>query len=291
MKLLVTTSRSLLLLDTASGELRRLHQGGGLYYGITATRRHYLVAARGRGVSSTVPAAEERGEILVFDRRFGHVDTWRAPFALRDMHEIAWHRKHLWVTCSFDDMVAVRTPDGAWQQWYPLGEPATEPRDVHHFNSLYLHGRHLWLLAHNRGPSEILQFDIPSRRLLGRRALGCQAHNLRPMAGQWHTCSSGEGAIVGLAGTRMETGGFPRGMVRLSGGWAVGISELAERDRRDFTSGEVVVFDRSWREQRRFVLHGEGLVLDMFPVCSFFATLRTWYALQRPVIQWLNVKA
>ena len=273
MKLLVTTSRSLLLLDAASGAFRPLHRGAGLYYGIAATRRHYLLAARRRMVSSATPAAAERGEILVLNRHFEHVDTWRAPFPLRDMHEIKWHRNHLWVTCSFDNMIAVRTPDGAWQQWYPLGEPTTAQRDLNHFNSLYLRGRQLWLLAHNRGPSHILHFDLASRRLLGRSPLGQQAHNLWRSGGRWHTCSSAESALLAADGWRLPTGGFPRGIARLPQGWALGLSELAERDRRDYTDGQLVLFDRHWRERRRHRLAGEGLVLDVLPVYGVFATL------------------
>ena len=265
MSLLVTTSRSLLLLDTDSGTLRPLHRGAGLYYGIAATPRHYLVAARRRMVSSSEPAAAERGEILVFDRHFQPVDTWLAPFPLRDIHEIAWHRRHLWVTCSHDNMLAIRAPDGRWDAWYPLGEPAGEPRDINHFNSLRLAGNDLWLLAHNRGPSEILHFDIARRRLLARHPLGQQAHNVWRHAGQWCTCSSGEGALRGSAGFSVTTGGFPRGVARLPGGWAVGVSGLAERSRRDLTDGHVILFDRHWRETRRLPLPGEGLVLDLLP--------------------------
>jgi len=273
MKLLVTTSRSVLLFDPRSGAFPPIHEGGGLYYGITPTPRHYLVAARRRMVSSATPADHERGEILVFNHRFEHVDTWQAPFALRDMHEIKWHRGYLWVTCSFDNMVAVRTPRGGWQQWYPLGEPSGAVRDINHFNSLALKGDDLWLLAHNRGGSEILHFDIPTRTLRSREALGHQAHNLWRVGGRWHTCSSAEGAVVGAAGLRVPTGGFPRGIAKLPQGWVVGISELAERGRRDFTDGQLALFDRHWREQGRHTLAGEGLVLDLLPVCGIFATL------------------
>ena len=146
-------------------------------------------------------------------------------------------------------------------------------RDINHFNSLALKGDDLWLLAHNRGGSEILHFDIPTRTLRSREALGHQAHNLWRIGGRWHTCSSAEGAVVGAAGLRVPTGGFPRGIAKLPQGWAVGISELAERGRRDFTDGQLALFDRHWREQGRHTLAGEGLVLDLLPVCGIFATL------------------
>lgn len=265
MKLLVTTSRSLLLFDTASGSFRPVHRGAGLYYGITETPRHYLVAARRRMVSSDEPAEGERGEILVFNRRLEHLGSWEPPFALRDVHEIKWHRRHLWVTCSHDNMLAVRTPDGRWQQWYPLGEPPGPHRDVNHFNSLYLRGDSLWVLAHNRGPSEILRFDLATRTLHERLPLGRQAHNLWRVGGRWHTCSSGDGTVVAEGGLCVPTGGFPRGIARLARGWAVGISELAERSRRDFSAGSVALYDDAWLPLGAHPLHGEGLVLDLLP--------------------------
>jgi hypothetical protein len=56
----------------------------------------------------------------------------------------------------------------------------------------------------------------------------------------------------------------------------VGVSALAERGRRDFTDGEIVIFDRRWIEKARHLLEGEGLVLDLLPVCRVFATLSGW---------------
>lgn len=265
MKLLVSTSRSLLLLDAQTGNYQPIHRGAGLYYGITRTARHYLVAARRRMVSSTAPVAEERGEILIFNRRLAHIGTWQAPFALRDIHEIKWHRRHLYVTCSYDNLIAIRNPGGEWRQWYPLGEAQTEARDRNHFNSLYLQGRSLWLLAHNRGPSDILQFDIPSRTLVHRQPLGHQAHNLWRIRGIWHTCSSAEGGIATADGRFIPTGGFPRGIAQLPQGWAVGLSQIAERSQRDFSTGQVVMVDRHWQATRRYPLPGEGLVLDILP--------------------------
>ena len=265
MKLLVTTSRSLLLFDVNTGNCQPIHRGAGLYYGITTTPRHYLVAARQRMVSSATAVDAEKGEIFVFNQRLQPVGSWQSPFALRDMHEIKWYRRHLWVTCSYDNMLAIRTPAGHWQQWYPLGEPTTELRDINHFNSLYLQGNHLWLLAHNRGPSEILQFDITSRTLLQRLPMGRQAHNLWRTSNQWHTCSSADGGITNQTGRFIATGGFPRGIAQLKHGWAVGVSQLAERDRRDLSQGQIVIFDHQWQESSRHILNGEGLILDIQP--------------------------
>jgi hypothetical protein len=132
--LLLTTSQSLLLLDTDSGLATRLDSGRGLYYGLARDGDHLYVAARNRLVSSDVPAADERGEILIFDRRLQPCGSLRAPFPLRDLHEIAWHGGKLWATASHDNLVAVYDGSG-WQQWYPLGEPRRrrpEPPELLH---------------------------------------------------------------------------------------------------------------------------------------------------------------
>jgi hypothetical protein len=263
MHCLISTSRSLLLWDSETGRHRPLHQGAGLYYGMAATPDRYLVAARHRMVSSPVPPWDERGEILVFDPSLRQVDTWRAPFPLRDIHEIAWGEGRLWVSCSFDNLIALRHPDGRWESWYPLGEPRGEPRDRNHFNSFALGPQALWIVAHNRGASEVLEFTLPDRGLRRRWYFGQQAHNLWQHGGRWHTCSSIEGCVIGQDGRRIPVGGFTRGVARLASGWLIGVSQLAERAQRDWTDGQLVQFDEHWRERARHGLPGEGLVLDL----------------------------
>lgn len=263
--LLVTTSHSFLRVDPASGAFEPIHRGRGLYFGIATDGRGYFVAARGRMVSSETAAERERGRVLLFDAALRFVGELVAPFPLRDMHEILWHGGKLWVTCSHDNMIAIfdaRTR--RWERWYPLGRPAQPPYNLNHFNSLAMAGGALAIVAHNRGPSELLRFDPDRRTLLSREPLGNQSHNIRTTArGAWLTCSSGEGALVASDGWRLEVGGFPRGLLFGGSENYVGISEIAERRNRDLTTGKLRVFDRDWRPLRTLELPGEGLVLDI----------------------------
>jgi lipopolysaccharide transport system ATP-binding protein len=264
--LLVTTSHSLLWLDAATGRSCPVHRGAGLYYGMASDARYVYVGARRRMVSSPAPQTGERGAILAFDHQLTLQHTWEAPFPLRDIHEIALHDGVLWVTCAFDNMVATRDADGHWRAWYPLGEPDGAHRDVNHFNSIAFTPGKIHLLAHNRGASERIEFSLPERRLLAREPLGQQAHNLWQTPSGWATCSSGEGRLVGDDGLAVHTGRFPRGIAFLRGGGAaVGVSELAERQHRDLTSGAVLLFDAHWNLQTQWSLPGEGLVLDIKP--------------------------
>ena len=269
-QLLLTTSQSFLLLDTGSGALRPLDRGHGLYYGIARHDDRIYVAARNRLVSSDVPQRDERGEILIFDQALRLCGALRAPFPLRDIHEIAWRGGKLWVTCSFDNMIALF--DGAsWERWFPLGIGPDEPCDANHFNSFMFEDDRVWILAHNRGASELLAFSLHTRTLVQRVTLGNCGHNIWREDSQLFTCSSAEGKLLGERGFLLETGGFPRGVAFAGNTRCVGISEQAERQARDFTAGKLLIFAKDWSLQNEIALPGEGLILDMLPLPEGFS--------------------
>ncbi len=265
---LVTTSHSILKLEPDTGEVEPIHHGSGLYYGIATDGENYFVAARGRLVSSTVSPEEERGSVLVFDRSLRQTGEIFAPFPLRDMHEILWHAGNLWITCSYDNMLAVYRPaSGEWERWYPLGETASAPLDLNHFNSIAVVRDAMYVIAHNFGASELFRFDRETRVLLSRTPFGMQSHNIRQCDdGALMTCSSAEGAVIDTAGRRIDVGGFPRGLWLGARGNYVGISEINERQDRDLSDGRLLVFDLAWKNPRTIDLRGEGLVLDVLPM-------------------------
>jgi len=268
MKLLVTTSQSLLLVDTDSGASKAytaLDRGRGLYYGIAESGGKLFVASRQRAVSSGAERETERGQILVFDKKLRPLGLLTAPFPLRDLHEIAWHDGKLYASCSHDNMVAIYDGE-SWEQWFPLGgslEDGKGPGDINHFNSFFFEEGRIWVLAHNRGPSELLAFSLDSRELIERIDLGNSAHNIWRERDHLFTCSSIDGKIVGKDGFVLETGGFPRGVAFAPGLRCVGVSAMAERKARDFTTGKLALYDEAWRPLKDIVLHDEGLVLDV----------------------------
>lgn len=271
MDLLLTTSQSFLLLDTDSGRATRLAGGDGLYYGIARHGEHLYVAARKRLVSSPVPSSEERGEILMFDRQLRQCGSLRAPFPLRDLHEIAWHDGKLWATASYDNLIAIY--DGSrWEQWYPLGGPGVG--DQNHLNSFMFEDGLVWILAHNRGPSELLAFSLATRELVQRIGLGNCGHNIWRERGRLHTCSSAESRLLSDDGFVLDTGGFPRGIAFDAASRCIGISMLVERKARDFSSCKVLVTDRDWRPRHEIALDDEGLVLDLMALPDGFALPR-----------------
>lgn len=260
--LLVTTSRSLLLLDPTRACAERIDAGRGLYYGIEQTATAIYVAARRRMVSSDIPIDSERGAILRFDRALESAHVIEADFPLRDLHQIRRVGTRLFVTCSHDNLIAI-LDGGTWSKWFPLGEPDTPPLDRNHFNTIELIDGHLCVVAHNFGDSELLFFDPDTLRLRSRIPLGRHAHNVWRSDGEWMTCSSSEGRLVGSAGTSLEVGGFPRGICWTGTRWFIGLSEVAERTERDFTDAGIAEVDAVGQVSRVLHLPAEGLVLEV----------------------------
>lgn len=158
----------------------------------------------------------------------------------------------------------VSTYDGCrWERWYPVGPPASEPLDANHFNSVFGDGEDLVVVAHNLGTSDILRFRLPDLTLVEQLPLGVQAHNVWRVGEEIYTCSSAEGSIRGSKGFELSTGGFPRGVAITEDRYYVGISELSERNQRDFTSSEIQIYDRSWKLERKLFLRDEGMVLEL----------------------------
>lgn len=261
--LLVTTSVSFLKVNIKTYEVSVIHRGYGLYYGITKAKNYYMVAARRRMVSSDIPMDAERGVILLFNNKLEKVDEIEAPFPLRDMHEIKWFDNKLWVTCSYDNMIAILEGKN-WKRWYPLGEPIEEPFDKNHFNSFYFQVNSIWILAHNKGDSELLEFDLKTLELKSKISLGKQAHNIWKDGEVFYTCSSAESKLVGTNGWELFTNGFPRGIAFSKKKIFVGVSEFEERKKRDYTTGKILIFKRDWELEKVLSIENEGLILDLF---------------------------
>jgi hypothetical protein len=193
------------------------------------------------------------------------VRSLQPSFALRDIHQILVHAGILWVTCAFDNAISIY--DGHdWTQWYPRGKAASGPGDVNHFNSLTIFGNEICIVAHNRGSSELLFFELPDLAFTRSISLGTWAHNAWMHGKELMTCSSEEGCLMGVNGTRVNTGGFPRGIAYTNDEIYVGISERIEREDRDFSTAAIAVFDCEWRSLRTVTLPSEGMVLDLMPI-------------------------
>lgn len=264
-RVLVTTSFSLLLVDLNTGEIKPIHRGLGLYYGIaTDNFSRYWIAARRRMVSSNCSSEIQSGVILEFDSNLRFIKEIPAPFPLQDMHQIAWRNGTLWITNTRNNCISL-FHDGVWDNWYPLIDDINSPTDVHHYNSItFDDDGSVWILAHNHGPSELLYFRGEHRTLSLRIAMGKISHNIWIDQGVLYTLSSAEGAALNSLGETWILGGFPRGVETLSGGsMAIGINEHAPRELRDQTISRIDVFDYNRTIIRSINLDGEGMLLDI----------------------------
>lgn len=280
-KLVVTTSQSILLVDTKDGSYFRIHHGEGIYYGISTFNQKLYVASRNRQLDSPNKVQTELGQILVFDNTGKLCERLHAPFPLRDMHQIAWHEGKLYISCSFDNMVAIFDgttwekwfPLGSiWEKWFPLGTiwdklipfGYSYKRDINHFNSFFFKDNCIWILAHNLGFSELYAFSEVNRVLVQKMEMGICAHNIWFEDGQFFTCSSKESKVLSDKGRVIEIEGFLRGVAFAENFRYVGVSEIGDRKIREYSSAKLLMFDGNWQKQKEIILEGEGQIRDIY---------------------------
>jgi hypothetical protein len=279
LKFLVTTSRSFLLLEYPQMNQKVLHQGYGLYYGITYNQDFIYVAARKRMLTSSVDRSDEDGVILVFNKELClHDEITSTAFPLRDIHQIEYDNGKLYVTCSFDNMIAIYDfKTTTWRQWFPIQE--ARGSDIHHFNSFLIEEESIFILAHNFGNSQIYQFSKDSLDYVGQKIeLGRYAHNIWKSQGALFICSSGEASIKSDKGFVKKLDGFLRGVSISKEYLLVGSSEKVERKDRDMTDGSIFVLTHDYEIKEILSLKGEGMVLDIRVVDTFdYAIDRSFY--------------
>lgn len=258
-KLLVTTSKSVLLIDVFSKKIKKLHEGDGLYYGITTDSQNIYIGARKRMVSSLDPMENESGVIYKFDKNFALIEALQPEdFPLRDIHQIKFYKDKLYVTCSFDNMIAVYF-NGVWKKWYPAKE---KNKDVNHFNSIYTQDNFIYLLAHNFGASEILKFDL-DLNFIEKISLGKQSHNIDIIDSTIMTLSSKESKVLFANNDEIKSKGFIRGFAKTNSHYYIGSSKPTERLQRDFSDSKIFVYNKNWENIDIIELENEGLILDI----------------------------
>lgn len=264
-QLLVTTSKSLLLVDTETDTYFPLHQGDGVYYGISVMDEKFYVAAQMNDDDKKLPILG--GQILVFDRSGKLCERLKAPFHMHDIHQIAWHEDKLYVSCTWNNMIAIY--DGTnWEQWFPSPD-FKQQYDINHFNSFFFERDIVWILAHNFGESELLGFSIANKKLVERIKMGFFAHNIWRENGQLYVCSSKDSKILGDNGFMLELHGWLRGVAFAENFRSIGSSQFAARDKRRTTDGRLLIFNNNWEKLKEIVLEGEGVVSDIMVVPGF----------------------
>ena len=152
------------------------------------------------------------------------VGELHAPFPLRDVHGIACFDNRLWVTCSFDNMVAIYDFRlRQWSQWYPAPNPADRGRDVHHFNTIRFVNNKLCLVAHcfGRVSSGFMTTQACNFIMCCRWGNGPRCNRVSRGCCDVQFCGR---LHCERLRPKVYTGGFPRGVGLTAAGNLVGIS-------------------------------------------------------------------
>jgi len=264
--IIVTTSNSILKIEENDIlNYKIIETGNGLYYGIDYYENKLYVAARKRLTSSTnSPISEEDGEIRVFDKEFQLVEVIKATFPLRDIHQIRFIDDDLYVTCTHDNMIAIRNKKGEWRKWFPL--PKAKLADINHFNTIDVDGDKIVICCHNKEePSEVIYFD-KSLNFLMKFKLGRQIHNYWKEGDEIFTNSSKDSKIISNKGFSMLVGEFPRGYCKIDDKNYIGVSKILERPARDtkFNNGKINIYDKHYNLIESINLSSQGLISDIY---------------------------
>lgn len=265
---LVSTSCSFMIVNLYSGEYEVTESDNGVYYGITYSQNEIYVAAR-KGYEEEREVQD--GEIIMYDFNKQRIGKLKAPFPLRDIHQIQSYNSLLWVTCSFDNKVAIY--DGKkWHEWFPNPD---KKYDSNHFNSIYFEGDYIYLVAHNiHRKSEVWKFFISQEnycngfnvsdiKFIEKTRLGTWSHNIWLTDDDLYTCSSGELAIASKNKFFLKLGKFTRGLAVTDELIIVGLSELSERKQRCFSTSYIAVFDRKWNLINGLIMPEQGVINEL----------------------------
>lgn len=265
-KFLVATTNRLLCIDLKERELQTVHEGSGLYYGISFYNDCYYVAARCNR-NSYSNKNDEAGVILVFNNRLQCINTLHSPFPLRDIHGIAHCGGKLWITCTFDNFVAIydHTEDN-WSKWYPL--PENRENDINHFNTLHFDEYRGYLIAHNLGVSELITFDPASLSVLESQVIGHHCHSIFDNDEVLY-CDSARGLVRSLNNSfLLRLGGFTRGLAAYKNNLLVGISEFTSRDERHDCESYIAIVNFLAKSKEYIPIPNSGMVTEIVGICT-----------------------
>jgi hypothetical protein len=282
-RFLVSTTHHLLAIDPEQERIWKVHSGKGLYFGISSGRDHRIyVACRNTtlGADSESVRSSERGSVISLNSCFQVCEELTPPFPARDLHGMAWFDDKLWITCAFDNLIAIYDCNlRSWRRWYPAPDPTQRDRDIHHINTVRLIGNQVFIVAHQFGSSQLMVYDYPTLDLHSSIPLGRMAHDVFSFRGKLATCSSADGYIVNCQGEKLRTGNFPRGVAVSGDGNLLGMSIHACRSERIKQSGILRWYTPEWEFRADYVLPSVGMILDVISIETeqySWETLEPW---------------
>lgn len=256
MKLLVTCGNRLCQVDTDSEKVNTVVElpEHWIAYGITWDDKHIYLATRH-------PDKDGVDGIQVLDKDFRYqYSIVRGRNLFSDLHQILFYDDRLWVVSSGCNSVYIvgRVWGTDDEVWYPNPKaPYNEERDTkdwNHFNSIWINGDRLYLVAHNfERNSELWKFTYPEREFVTKFPAYTDAHNVFI-----------ESRSLIMSSSDNEGGSYGRGLAVSDTHIVMGESGYLDdrRERMERANGYVIVYDREWNEEKRFLV-GKGEVYDI----------------------------
>ena len=245
MDLIFTSFKGIFRINTSTMDIRKIHSGSGMYYGITWHNDDLYVVARNS--SYDYKLGDER--ILIFNKDFDYVGYMDHQFVDCGLHEILINPDdgRLWLTASLKNKILIISNESC-DEFYP--NPLKVDIDFNHFNSLFFDGN-MFITAHNKGisDSEIWEVSPNTLEVIDKypmKECTC-SHCCFKMDGKLATCASAQSSVKNIDGEPLLTSdfiGYTRGIAITDTEIAVGDSAIADHGNRTNADGWIHIFDR-----------------------------------------------
>lgn len=277
MRLIVSSWDGVTIVDCKTGEKTTLVEstGSGHYYGISWNEKYMFLARR-----NTASHLHHGGDGGVdrYDMDLVRHDTiLGGHVGICDVHQVAWNfsTARLYVTCSRLDGLTTCTEDGEDLE-FCIPFFALEPFrlwDDHHINSVWFDGESMYVLAHKKGPSDLLELSCtwPYEVRSWYQGVAFTAHNVVRIEDCFLMLNSynNNAVLVPVDGSEYSVpfqmdSGYPRGLAVSADRVFVGLSsQIASREERQQSKkGMVLMLDRTWRLLERIEIN-QGQVFEV----------------------------
>jgi len=245
MKLLVTTYNFAAVYDLESGSLSKIHEGAGKYFGVSWDSDTVYMGLGRRAFLGEKYGDNEK--ILCFNRQLQFTgELFNTNIGLTNVHQLLVKDAILWMVNTGKNRIdTYHLHDRKIKYWYP--HFFKRNKNYNHFNSIYIQDNRLYLLAHNdTNPSRVYIYRYPQLSLLQKITLGTQAHNLLVDGDEIYICdSAGSKNVISSRNSAFHIEeGYTRGIAASESHLFVGVSNKAERGRRQDGDCRIVIFNR-----------------------------------------------
>jgi hypothetical protein len=260
-KVIVSSRFAVQVVDLETGERRDIpHQVNYPPFGISWNDDYLFLARRWYN--------RKGADIQVYDKDLGVIDSIMGGHPdMVNVHQIQWWDGALWVCCPAPPEGGNETVliyrDGDIEAWYPF-----EGLGIKGVNSIFFRDDRVYLVAHNRGPSWVLQYSYPDLQLLWQGRAGTEAHNVAWWKDTFVVLDSGGSRVlVGCEALHEYTVsliGYPRGLAISDTHIVIGQSyRIPDREERMQDKwGGLIIMNRWW-ELQQYINLKKGHVYDV----------------------------